>query len=283
MYTRIEAAGYTLEGISLGGIHTSLHVPEMDVLLDVGLPIRQFTPIDRVFLSHVHGDHAGGLGSFLGLRTLLHRKPPPTLYCPAEAEPKLREMIDTVGEMQNHPFDVALRPMAPNDEEQLRTDLWVRALRSDHTLPCRAYLFFDRVERLRAEYRDLSGREIAARRERGEAMLEPAERLELAYCTDTRIEIFDEYPELYRTKVLVVEATFLDDTRSTDEVRARGHIHLDEILARADRFENEVVVIMHASRFYAPLDAHRILRERCQGRLRPRVLAFAPFRRDWGV
>ena len=65
------------------------------------------------------------------------------------------------------------------------------------------------------------------------------ERVELAYVTDTLISAFDHAPELFDARVLVMECTFLDERKSLEGARAGCHIHLDELIERADEFANE--------------------------------------------
>ena len=51
MTPAVVAAGkLTLRGVSLGGVYTSIHVPELDVLLDVGVPLRQAAAVGTLLL-----------------------------------------------------------------------------------------------------------------------------------------------------------------------------------------------------------------------------------------
>ena len=50
---------------------------------------------------------------------------------------------------------------------------------------------------------------------------------------------------------MILECTFLDDRVSVAECRAKGHVHLDEIVERADLFENEAILLTHFSARYS--------------------------------
>lgn len=282
MITRVQAGRTTIEGVSLGGIHTSLHVPELGVLLDVGLPLRRFASVDHVLLSHGHGDHAGGLAAWLGVRELLHRdKPPPRVFAPAEIVDDLAAMVDAARRLQRHDLSVSFVPMAIGDEVELRRDLHVRAMRTHHPVPSRGYQLFRRVHKLRPEHHGKPGHEIARLRALGEPMFDVEERLELAYATDTLVRVVDSHPEILRSRVLILECTFLDDRKRIEDSRAGGHVHLDELLEIADRFDNEHLVLMHFSLLYSPAEVHEILARRLPAALRDRTVAFAPEHGRW--
>ena len=121
----------------------------------------------------------------------------------------------------------------------------------------------------------------AARRIAGEPVAEHEDRLELAYATDTLVSALDHSPELYKARVLVVECTFLDDRKTLDAARAGCHIHLDEVIERADRFENEHIVVMHVSQLYRPDEVSGILDARVPPALRRRIIPFTPHSAHW--
>lgn len=277
----VKAGPYTLRGISLGGVYTSLHVPELGLVLDVGMPVRQFAAADHVFLSHGHGDHAAALAAMLGIRGLLHVKAPPKVYLPAPILEPITDMLLAMTRLQRHELAIEPVPMEPGDEVQLRRDLRVRAFRTHHPVPSLGYLFFDRVQRLRPPFRALPPEEIRRRREAGDDLFEPHDRLELAYATDTLIRVIDTAPEICRARVLILECTFLDDRKTLEASRAGCHVHLDELIERADAFQNEHLVLMHFSQLYQPSEVHEILRARCPRSLLERLVVFAPQRGPW--
>jgi ribonuclease Z len=171
--------------------------------------------------------------------------------------------------------------MSPGDECCLGGQLWVRAFRTHHTGPSLGYQLLTRVPKLRNEFLELPGAEIAARKQRGEDLFRIEERLELAYATDTLIRVLDTHPSLLSTRVLILECSFLDGRKSIEASRAGGHLHLDELLERASLFENEALVLMHFSQIYSPSEVHAILRRRCPAHLAERLVVFAPSSGPW--
>ena len=88
--------------------------------------------------------------------------------------------------------------------------------------------------------------------------------------------MLDNQPELYRARVLILECTFLDQRKSLRAARAGCHIHLDELIERADAFGNEQLVLMHFSQMYQPHEIDQILRDRCPDSLYQRIVPFVP-------
>lgn len=280
MLTTVKAGPFTVSGVSLAGIHTSLYVRELGVLFDAGMALRGTAGAEHVFLSHGHADHCGALVSLLGMRGLM-RMPPPRLYMPAEIAASTEQALTLLSQIQRYEFTVRSEPMLPGDERVLRPDLNVRAFRTHHTGPSLGYQFFNRVQKLKPEHMSLSGRDIAERRKRGDDLFDIEERLELAYATDTLIRVIDTTPSLLVTRVLILECSFLDERKSLASSRAGGHIHLDELLERADAFENEAIVLMHFSQIYQPAEVYRTLERRCPRSLFDRIVVFAPSKGPW--
>lgn len=281
MLTQVHTNGFTLRGVSLGGIYTSLHVPELDSLFDVGWPLRTAAAARHLFLSHGHVDHVGGLSSLLGIRALFGHPRPIRICLPAEIAPLLRETLAAMSRMQRYDLPVDLVPMEPGDEVALRGDLIVRAVRTYHPVPSLGYVLIRRVAKLRPELRGLSGPEIAEKKRSGERVTEQVDRLELAYATDTLSVVLDREPALLESRVLVLECTFLDEKKSLADARAGCHIHLDELIERAHLFRNEAIVLMHFSQLYRPVEVREILARRLPEELRRRVVVFAPPSDDW--
>lgn len=281
MLTTVTAGPYSLRGISVGGVYTSIAVPELGMVFDAGASPRSSCAIDTILLSHGHADHVGALPAFLGIRGLFGKTRPPRVVMPIEIIDDLMCALAALSRLQRFPLEIEPIGMRPGDELVLRGDLRVRAVRTFHPVPSLAYLIVRRVAKLRAELQGLSGPQIAARRRDGETVTDHEDRLELAYVTDTLVSALDHAPELWRARTLVMECTFLDDRKPLEAARAGCHIHLDEVIERADRFANDHVVMMHFSQIYRPDEIASILDARLPPELRKKVIPFIPSGTHW--
>lgn len=280
MLTQIKIPGATISGVSVGGIYTSLHVPELDAIFDAGISPRSFVGAGHLFLSHAHADHVGALPALLGIRGLC-RSPAPKTFVPSEALESVRDGVAAFNRGQRR--EVALNSIGvnPGDEFPLVGDLHVRVFRTLHSIPSVGYMLFRRVRKILPEFRELASPEIARLRQQGAEIFFDEERIELAYATDTLIDVLDENSELYKARVLILECTFIDDRKGRDEARQKCHVHLDEIIERAHLFQNEHLVLMHFSQLYQPKYVHKVVAERLPEVLRDRVKVFAPQNGPW--
>jgi len=281
MLTTVTAGPYTIRGISVGGVYTSIAVPELGIVFDAGASPRSSSAVDTILLSHGHVDHIGALPALLGIRALVGKTRPPRVVMPVEIVDDLTAALAALSKLQRFALDIEPIGMAPGDEVALRGDLRIRAVRTFHPVPSLAYLVVRRVAKLKNELLGLPGPEIAARRRAGEDVTDYDERTELAYATDTLVSVLDHSPELLRARVLIVECTFLDQRKTLEAARAGCHIHLDELIERAERFENEHIVMMHVSQIYRPDEVAGILDARVPPALRRRIIPFVPDGTSW--
>jgi ribonuclease Z len=266
MLTHIEVGQYSVRGASLGGLYTAFHIPQVDSLFDVGLAIREGATASNLFLSHAHLDHLGALPSLLGMRGMIGAQDRPLkIFCPQGVESALTETLAQLSILHQWPLEVQFIPMNVGDEQQLRKDLWVRALKTFHPVPSLGFLLFDRVSKLRAEYRGLEGRQIKALKDSGVHIHDQVERPKIAYLTDTLPDALKYCPEVFDAEVLIIECTFLTDKKGVDVARAGCHIHLDELEPWAHQMKNKAVILMHFSQLHRPHDIVKL----CQQRLSP--------------
>lgn len=281
MLTTVTAGPYSVRGISVGGIYTALAVTELGLLFDAGASPRSTSAIDTILLSHGHADHIGALPALLGIRGLSGKTRPPRVVMPAEIEADLTAALVALSRLQRFPLDIEAIGLRPGDELALRGDLRIRAVRTFHPVPSLGYVVIRRVAKLRADLQGLTGPQVAALRRGGEDVTEYEDRIELAYATDTLISALDHAPELVQADTLIMECTFLDGRKSIEAARAGCHVHLDEVIERADQFANRRVVLMHFSQLYRPDEIPGILDARLPPGLRSRIIPFIPAGAHW--
>ena len=149
-------------------------------------------------------------------------------------------------------------------------------------MPSLGYQLFRRVSKLKPAFLGKDGPTIAKLKHEGVNIFDALEHLELAYATDSLVQVLDHEPSLYDSRVLIMECTFLDERKPVATARAGCHVHLDELIERAANFRNEQLVLMHFSSVYRPSEIPGILARRLPAELGSRVIPFVPAAgEDW--
>ena len=69
----------------------------------------------------------------------------------------------------------------------------------------------------------------------------------LCYLGDTNPVGLDANPAAFDAEVLILEMTFVAKGERPDRIHKYGHMHLDDFIARADRFKNDWIIASHFS------------------------------------
>jgi ribonuclease Z len=269
----IEAAGIPIDGVSIAGHESFYKLPTFRTLLEFGRAPEDTVGYSNVCVSHGHLDHAAGLAHHASRRKLAGL-PPARVFVPKAALEDVRAWIEACERIEAVRYEIEVVPADPGDRVSLRNDLELAVLPGCHRVPTVGYLFSEVKHKLLDELAGRSGEEIAALRRQGATVTRREEIPLLAYPGDCGHEIFEAAPQIFKAKVLLLECSFLFPE---DVLRAReyAHIHLDDILARADQFENEALVLTHFSQRYRPEEIREALR-RIPEPLASRVIPFLP-------
>ena len=92
----------------------------------------------------------------------------------------------------------------------------------------------------------------------------------LAYTGDTSPAGLDGCPAAFEAKILITELSFIRPNHRREKIHKFGHMHLDDFIERADRFENELIVCGHFSTRYHPDEVRRTVEARLPARLKER-------------
>jgi ribonuclease Z len=117
-------------------------------------------------------------------------------------------------------------------------------------VPSLGYIVWERRRKLKPEFQGLSGPEIRDVRLSGREVSQETRLPRVAYLGDSNPAGLDETPDMYRAEVLICEMTFVAPSHRTERIHKHGHMHLDDIVARRDRFENEQIIMAHFSTRY---------------------------------
>ena len=251
--------GYSLNGFSLGGIETSVWVPEFNVAFDVGRGRQELVKLGDYALTHTHMDHAGGLPYVLALRQLFGMKKP-RVYVPEQMAEELHTMLASWGRLQRYEPLYELISAVPGERYSLRRGLELEPFRTYHPVPSCGYSVIEKVDKLKQEFAALPGPEIGRLRKSGVPVTEVRERRILSVTGDTLPEVLDKQPQILESETLLMECTFLDERKPMDAVRAGGHVHLADLLDRAERLTVDRLVLSHYSQMHPPETIVELLR-----------------------
>jgi ribonuclease Z len=263
-------AGLTIEGYSRAAVQSYWRIPELKIGFDLGAQPWDFANTPTWFLTHTHLDHVVALPVYVARRRMM-RMEPPTLYVPAPAVEDLRRLLLVMQRLDRGRMVCTLLGVNPGDDIPLSRDYVVTAWATTHTIPSLGYVVWERRFKLKEEYHGLDGHTIRDLRESGTVVTNEVRTPLLAYTGDTSPDGLDACPAAYQAKVLITELSFIRPNHRREKIHKFGHMHLDDFLERAERFENELIVCAHLSTRYHPQEVRRVVESKMPPRLRDRV------------
>jgi ribonuclease Z len=267
---RVQHAGLTIEGYSRAAVQSYFRVPELKLGFDLGGQPWDFMGTQTWLVSHTHLDHIAALPVYVSRRRMM-KMAPPTVYVPEYALEDLKKLLLLFQRLDRGRQVCDLRGVKAGDEIELSRENVVTVFATTHTIPSVGYIVWDRRMKLKDEYLGLPGDQIRDLRLAGTQVTREVRVPLLCYTGDTSPAGLDACPDVYRAKVLVTEMSFIRAKHRREKIHKFGHMHLDDFLERADRFENEVIVCGHFSTRYHPDEVRRTLWEKLPPRLRERV------------
>nr|DAD35858.1 TPA_asm: hypothetical protein HUJ06_006498 [Nelumbo nucifera] len=215
----IMIEGYPVEGLSIGGQETCVIFPTLKIAFDIGRCPQRAISQEFLFISHGHMDHIGGLPMYVATRGL-YKMRPPTIIVPTAIKENVERLFEVHRAMDQSELKHNLISLNVGEEFQLRKDLKVKAFKTYHAIPSQITY----------------------------TVTSP----EIAFTGDTMSDFIIDPSniDVLRSKILVMESTFVDNSMTVDNARDYGHTHLSEIVSYADKFENQAILLIHFSARY---------------------------------
>jgi ribonuclease Z len=240
----------SIEGYSRAAVQTYWRIPELKVGFDLGAQPWAFMATPTWFVSHGHLDHVASLPVYVARRRMMKMEPP-TIYLPAVAVEPIQEILKQFTRLDRGRLPCELIPVEPGSEIELSREHVVTVSATRHTVPSLGFVVWERRRKLKSQYTDLTGPQIRDLRLGGTEVTEERRIPRFAYLGDSAPEGLDQCPAMYEAHVLVLEMTFVAHSHRKDKIHKFGHIHLDDIVERRDRFQNELIIASHFSTRYS--------------------------------
>lgn len=262
--------GLTIEGYSRAAVQSYWRIPELKLGFDLGGSPWEFMGTPTIFITHAHLDHLAALPVFVARRRMMKMEPP-TLYLPEENIEWVDKLLKVWQRLDRGRMLCTLVGVKPGQEIELSREHVVQVFETKHTVPSVGYCVWQRRKKLRPEYQSLTGDQIRDLRLAGTDVTAEVRTPLVAYTGDTAPAGLDNYPALFEAQILITELTFFRPEHRKDKIHKFGHMHLDDILERADRFQNELIIAMHFSTRYQTQQIEKAVTKRLPAGLRERV------------
>lgn len=266
----IKFDGLTIEGYSRAAVQSYWRIPELKVGFDMGGSPWSFMGTQTFLISHGHLDHMAAMPAYVARRRMM-KMDPPTIYLPKEIVDAAWRMLKSWQQLDRGRMMCELVGVEPGDEFDLSREHVVTVFETKHTVPSVGYIVWDRRKKLKAEYQGLSGDEIRDIRLAGNEVSEEIRVPLVCYVGDTAPAGLDNCPAVFDARVLITEMTFFRPEHRKDKIHKFGHTHLDDIIERADKFKNELVILAHFSTRYHETQIERAVKRRLPEDLAKRV------------
>lgn len=262
---------WTIEGYSRAAVQSYWRVPELKIGFDLGLQPWSFMTTKTFAVSHTHMDHIAALPVYIARRRMM-KMPEPTIYLPESAVADVELLLRAFQRLDRGRLPCQLVGVNAGDEIELSREHLLTAFPTRHTIPSLGYILWDRRKKLKREYVGLPGEKIRDLRLGGVEVTDEVRTPLVAYLGDSNPAGLDENPDCYRAKILIMEVTFVAANHRRELIHKFGHIHLDDVVERADRFENELIIASHFSTRYHDDQVRRTMEKRIPPGLKERLL-----------
>lgn len=262
---------WTIEGWSRAGIHSYWRVPELRVGFDFGAIPWDWSPTGNWFVSHAHLDHLVAMPAFLARRAML-KYPPPKVHVPHEVVDDVHAMLNAWRKLDRATLPVELIGMSPGDSIELSELHQVSAFATEHPVPSLGYVVWERRHKLRDELIGASNEQLRARKEQGETITVETRVPLLCYTGDTSPGGLETEAAIFQAQVLIIELSFARPDQSIDRIHQYGHLHLEDFVRCAGRFQNELIIAGHVTSRDDPQTVLQLAKQRLPSDLSQRMV-----------
>ncbi len=243
---KLDLGDYELVGYSVAGEETVVAVPNLNVCFDIGKAPDSLLNIDNVLITHSHMDHIANLAYYCSQRSF-REMAPGRIFMPRRLAPFLDELLDFWGRFDGSRPPAEIIPISEGQEYEMRRNLFARAFKTSHTRDSLGYTIIEHRKKLKKEFFDLPGQEIARLRREGTEVTNTTQVPLVTYLGDTMSGDFEKLDFVCNSKILITECTFFDADHQ-DRATAGRHYYFNDLARWLETVNCEHIILTHLSR-----------------------------------
>ncbi|MBR6379500.1 MAG: hypothetical protein IKS02_05980 [Fibrobacter sp.] len=279
----LETSCISVNGFSISGLATYFQFPELDFIVDMGECPLSATSLNHVFLTHAHGDHARCLMRHHSLRKMMGVERDSVYYLPQKILAGAKEWIRAEAMFEGVPENKFRLPelcaVEPGEMITLkyRKDLVLKPFDVKHSVPAMGATLYLHKRKLKEEYLGKAPNEIIDLRKNNVEITREVYEPLLSFTGDCLGESLVQNPEIFKSRILVMECTFLDD-EDEPMSRKKGHTHLKNIVEALEKFNDDVacerIILTHFSMKYSEKHIREMLDKKLPESFKEKVIPF---------
>ena len=248
---------YRVEGISIAGEQTVVHVPELDVAFDIGLCPRAALSAKYVALSHGHMDHSAALSYYFSQRNF-QGMGTGTVVCHPDLAGPVRRMLKAWADIEGQQTPFTIIEIEPDQELEIKGTFFLRAFKTEHTATSLGFVVIEKRSKLRKDLVGLEQEELMALKQKGEQITRIIEVPLVCYTGDTMWGAHFEREDVLGANILITECTFIEPAHRSRAAVGK-HLHVDDLARLMRHTRAEHIVLTHLSRRTNMNSAYRFL------------------------
>lgn len=247
---------YTLIGYSIAALRSNFFIKELNLMLDAGLSGNMCPKF--IFITHCHSDHVANLPYHLYGSDPNN---PVLIYVPesvdnfkkyVESSMMLSHNADSITDCINTSRYCKFIPVTDGFKTELAISnnkkIDVEVVKCDHTVPCLGYGFSEKKNKIKEEYKNLTGKEIVELKKNGVDINNVSTNYFLIYIGDTSSTVLNN-PEIYKYSTIMIECTFLVEEDIENSIKTK-HMHWNHLKPYILTHPNNMFILYHFSQRY---------------------------------